>query len=160
MRLTQQQEDRFHHREWAMQRVGWVIIAAIVVLALAGLFGDGPLSDASVSSREAGSIAYERYTRDGARTTLTITPSATALQGNVVRVAIPSAYLQSFSVEEITPEPTQARMSGEDVIYEFTICGAGSSISLLLMPEKAGRHGAQIVIGSAEPLAFSQFTYP
>lgn len=160
MGRTDEQEEAFHSREWRVQRVGWVLIAGFIALAVAGLFGGGPLSEASVSSADAGTIDYERYTRHGARTTLTITPAAQALQGNVVRVTFPRDYLDQLEIEEITPEPTRVRMSGERLIYEFAVADAGSSISILARPEQMGRHRAQIVIGGAAPLTLSQLTYP
>lgn len=165
MQQTEEQDDSqaeiaFHHREWAMQRIGWGLIAVFILLALAGLFGGGPLSEARMSSPQAGTIEYERYTRHGARTALTITPAAAALQGAIVRVAMPRDYLRAFKIETVTPEPTRARMSGEQLIYEFTMASAGASISYQLQPEELGGHSAQIVIGGAAPLTLRQFTYP
>lgn len=165
MDRTQEEESfdaelEFHRREWAVQRVGWGLLAAFIVLAFAGLFGGGPLSDARVSSKEAGTIEYERYLRKGARTALVITPAAAALQGNVVRVAIPPAYLQTQRIEKITPEPTHVRMSGARLLYEFSAANGESTITFLLEPERVGNHSTQIVIGDAAPLALRQFTYP
>src|SRR3712207_4138009 len=34
----------FQRREWAAQRVGWVLLALVIAAALAGLLGRGPLS--------------------------------------------------------------------------------------------------------------------
>jgi hypothetical protein len=153
-------EFSFHRREWAVQRVGWVCIAAFILLAFAGLFGGGPLSDTSVSSKEAGTIEYERYLRKGANAAIKILPAATALQGSVVRVGIPPAYLQTQRIQRITPEPSSVRMSGERLLYEFSVANGESSIIFFLEPQQVGRHSAQITIGDAAPLTVSQFTYP
>jgi hypothetical protein len=165
MDRTQEQEDfdaelDFHRREWAVQRVGWGLLAIFIVLAFAGLFGGGPLSDARVSSKEAGTIEYERYLRKGGRTALIITPAAAALQGNVVHVAIPPAYLQTQRIEDITPEPASVRMSGARLLYEFTAANGESTITFFLEPLQVGRHSTQIVIGEAAPLTVNQLTYP
>lgn len=34
----------FQRRNWAAERAGWALMAAVVALGLAGLFGPGPLS--------------------------------------------------------------------------------------------------------------------
>ena len=41
-------EDMRHQRlEWAVERVGWAAVALVLVAALAGLLGHGPLSRAT-----------------------------------------------------------------------------------------------------------------
>src|SRR4029453_17543698 len=40
----------FAHRQWVVQRVAWVGIAALLVLALLGAFGKGPLSHATAGA--------------------------------------------------------------------------------------------------------------
>lgn len=59
------QNLEYQHREWAVQH-GWVVIAVLILAALAGLAGDGPLSHASIRSADGTLIAgYERIARAG-----------------------------------------------------------------------------------------------
>ena len=54
----------FQNLTWKIQRIGWVIMFILVLLALLGLFGDGLLADTTAGSSEAGlSIEYPRYER-------------------------------------------------------------------------------------------------
>lgn len=39
---------RFQRRFWVVERIGWMVLAAIPLLALTGVFADGALSTRSV----------------------------------------------------------------------------------------------------------------
>jgi len=50
-RCDSESDHRFHRNEWRLQRIGWVLVALFLVLAVAGLFGNGPLEERSGSTR-------------------------------------------------------------------------------------------------------------
>jgi hypothetical protein len=164
MRKTKQQEDFesaliFHHHEWRIQRIGWALIAAFLLLALAGVFGGGPLSHARTGDATSGNVEYERYVRSGADTVLTVSPSAAAGQG-VTRIEITASYLHAFRVEHITPQPSSVRVNGERLVYEFAVSSSPAVVAFHLHPADLGRHTAVVVIDAGPPLAIRQFTYP
>lgn len=148
----------FHHREWRIQRIGWVLVALFLTLALVGLFGNGPLSHARAGNA-AGSIEYERFVRSGLSTELVVTP-ADGVASGVRRVAITANYLEAFRIEGITPEPTAVRMTGQLLVYEFASAASGASISFHIHPQRLGRHTAEVRIDAGTPLAIRQLTYP
>ena len=148
----------FHEREWRVQRIGWVVLTIFLALALAGLFGGGPLSRAHVEG-PAGRVEYERFVRYGASTTLTVMPATDALHG-VSRIEVSAAYLQAFRVEGITPEPSAVRMVGGQLVYEFATAAPGASVTFNLHPQRLWRHRAQLAIDAGAPLEISQLTYP
>jgi hypothetical protein len=147
----------FHRREWRIQRIGWVLIALFLVLAVGGLFGNGPLSRAHTDDG-AGRIDYERFTRYGSSTDLVVTPVASA--HGVNRVAISGDYLEAFRIERITPEPAAVRMTGASIVYEFASAAPGASISFHIRPQRLWRHSATVTIDGGTPLHVSQLTYP
>jgi len=147
----------FYKNEWRIQRIGWVLVALLLVLALAGLFGNGPLSRAHADGA-AGRIEYERFTRYGLSTALVVTPAGTA-QG-VDRIGISAAYLETLEVESITPEPAAVKMSGHSIVYEFASAAPGASIAFHVHPQRLWRHTAEVTINGGAPLAISQLTYP
>lgn len=150
-------DHRFHRAEWRIQRIGWVLVALFLVLAGAGLFGNGPLSRAHADNG-AGSLDYQRFTRYGLSTDLVVTPASS--KHGVTRVEISGDYLEAFNVEHITPEPAAVRLAGPNVIYEFASAAAGASISFHMSPQRLWRRSATITIDSGAPLEISQFTYP
>lgn len=58
--LEVSQDLNFQRREWVVQRVGWVVMAVLLVAALLGLFGPGPLSK-SIAGSASGPVRAEYY---------------------------------------------------------------------------------------------------
>ena len=54
------QDIRSLNRAWKVQRAGWIVIALLLLAALAGLFGSGPVGDA----REEAAALRVDYVRD------------------------------------------------------------------------------------------------
>ena len=57
------QDMEHHHTMWVIQRVGWVVMALLLLLALAGLLGNGVVSH--ITAGEAGDalqLEWERLT--------------------------------------------------------------------------------------------------
>ncbi|MEU1889606.1 hypothetical protein [Streptomyces pristinaespiralis] len=79
--------EAFHRKEQTFERVGWAVLALLLVAACLGVFGDwGPV--ASATAKSPGGIVtmeYDRFDRYTARTDLTITTGApTVDEGEVV----------------------------------------------------------------------------
>jgi hypothetical protein len=156
-RCDSESDHRFHRTEWRVQRIGWVLVALFLVLAFAGLFGNGPLSRAHADNG-AGRLEYQRFTRFGLSTDLVVTPAARA--HDVTRIEISSDYLEAFRVEHVTPEPAAVRLAGPNIIYEFASGTPGASISFHITPQRLWRRSATITIDGGAPLRISQLTYP
>jgi len=149
---------KFHRVEWRIQRLGWIVLTAFLALAFAGLFGGGPLSHTRAEGAS-GRIEYERFVRYGSPSEFVVTPASGAAQG-ISRIEITSDYLEAFRIERITPEPTNVRMSGQRLIYEFSAAGSGASISFHVDPHRLWRHRAVVQIDGGPPLEIWQLTYP
>ena len=143
----------FHRRAWTVQRVGWLVIAAVIVGALLGVFGDGPLSRAEVRG-DGLRLEYERFARLQQPTRLQLALSKSPRS----EVALNRSYLESFRIEQITPEPREVESSGEWLVYRFG--GSGTiTVTFHLMPEKFGSAAGAARAGG-NSLAFQQFIYP
>lgn len=66
------QDLEHQRREWVIERIGWAIMALILLAALAGLLGSGPLSNARIdhpgSHLSAEYNRFERYQSPTKRT--------------------------------------------------------------------------------------------
>jgi hypothetical protein len=156
-RCDSESDHRFHRNEWRVQRIGWVLVALFLAVAVAGLFGDGPLSRAHADN-SAGRLDYERFTRFGLSTDLVVTPAAST--HGVTRIQIGSDYLAAVRIEHITPEPAAVRLAGPNIIYEFASATPGGVISFHITPQRLWRRSATITIDDGAPLHISQLTYP
>jgi hypothetical protein len=152
-----QSERIFHEREWRIQRIGWTLLTVFLALALAGLFGGGPLSHAHALGAQ-GRIDYERFIRQGSPTELVITPSNGAARG--ISIEITADYLAAFRVDDITPTPTTVRIAGDRLVYEFATAEPGASIAFHFDPQRLWHRRALVKIGGGAPLRIWQITYP
>jgi hypothetical protein len=150
----------FERRLWRVQRIGWIVIAALLLLALAGLFGNGPLSHA-VASAGTLQVSYERFAHADAPATLRI--DVRQPSEGTVRVAINREYLDTLRVEHILPEPLRTVSGGEEHTFEFASPGnADLHISIEASPQAPGMPVARVRL-LQEPnaiLRFRQVVYP
>jgi hypothetical protein len=58
--LEIQQDLNYQRREWRIQRLGWVVMRLVILAALLGLLGNGPLSKASVTATD-GSLRLDYH---------------------------------------------------------------------------------------------------
>ena len=154
------QDLAFERRQWKVQRVGWIVIAIILLLALLGVFGNGPLSHAETS---AGALRaeYERFTHADAPTTLHIHVRAPG-QGNV-RLAINRDYLDAIPIQHIRPAPLRVESAGNDQVYEFAAPDAGDlHVSIDASPQAPSLPTAVVRLqgANAATLGFRQVVYP
>jgi hypothetical protein len=62
--LVIEQDLRFQRRTWVAQRVGWGVIACVLVAALLGLLGSGPFASRTLDSTQGGfRLEYELFLR-------------------------------------------------------------------------------------------------
>jgi hypothetical protein len=147
----------FQRREWMFQRLGWALLALITLAALAGLFGDGPLANASAGNGRL-ALDYERFTRSKAETEWRIT-----LKGGEpgrVAVAIDGALASEFKILAIHPEPVQTKVAGLTHVYLFDVADRDSIVEFVVEPQRMGSHESSIRMNGSPPLRIRQFAYP
>lgn len=146
-------EIQFQQRVWAAQRIGWIIIGALVVAALAGVFGQGPVSRA-VAQGGAVRIEYERFIRLQQATRLRF-----VLPVSDNEMALHRQYLEAFRVEQITPEPREVEASADWLTYRFSGNG-GMAVTFDLIPETFGRVLGRAHDAAGASVEFWQLIYP
>ena len=130
-------EDRsWQEWEWTIQRVGWVLMALLIVAALAGLTGKGgPLASASAES-STGEILYPRITRwqSDEQLMVRLPPSATG----EVDIELSQAVTDLFSISAITPSPKEAVATAGGYRLTFDVA-PGSARKTITFDVTAGR---------------------
>lgn len=112
----------FQRRMWAIQRVAWAVMGLLLLLALLGLFGPGPLSSARVGDRgDPARLEYRRFERLASPTTLRVQVAPGAAREGTVQVALDRRYLEGVRVQRVTPEPDQVEAEGDRLLYGFKI---------------------------------------
>ena len=157
------QDLDFERREWVVQRIGWVVMALILVAALLGLFGGpGPLSSAVL---EGGGLApikveYERLARVDHQTTLTVRFVADA--GDQAAIWMDSRYHESMLIEHIDPLPDRVVTHEDRIEYLFDVAEGGAPMVLVfhLKCQRAGSVHNRIGRDGGAALSLTHFVYP
>jgi hypothetical protein len=157
------QDLTFQEREWRVQRVGWAIMLLIILLALLGLFGTGPLSSGSAEAGDGALEAgYQRFIRHDGRTTLTLEVDASQASDGEVRVWLASDYLDAMQVEQVSPQPSETIAGGDRIVYVFPVDdqAARLSVSFSLRPQDMGRVSGEAGVPDGPSASWTQLSYP
>ncbi|MDN4497554.1 hypothetical protein QYE73_09745 [Pseudomonas mosselii] len=155
------QEDMpMQQRVWRFERVGWYVLVTMVLLALAGLFGNGPLSDAEVVSQDGRvRVEYQRLSRSGTTDSLFITVQGTP--GQPVEVQLAGSLLRDASIETLQPEPQRSMSHGQAMLFQLGTRHDGvATLYLTLRSEHVGTLEGSVRAGPKSAVRFSTFLYP
>jgi hypothetical protein len=142
-----------HERGWKVQRIGLLLILALVLCCSVGLFGDGVASTSKITGKTA-EIEFERFYRFQAKMELKIEVNSETRSV----VSIPTDYLKHFEIESIVPEPQQNEFNGKSIDYMFNGKG-GKVVTFYLVPQQIGRVSAVVAV-DGDSFALNHFIYP
>jgi len=148
----------FMRRNWQVQRAGWLLMALVVLLGLAGLFGQGRLA-----SREAGgqgiTLRYQRVVRLEATQSLEF--ALDARQSGEVALELDSGFVRRTEIERIIPAPREISVSPAGQRLSFPAAGSGSvAVRVLFVPKKLGRLRGRFGTPGGAVLPVSFFVLP
>ena len=138
-------------------------MSVVLVLALAGILGSGPLSRGEVSLPGLLRVEYQRFARYQAPQALTAHLEPAATRGGEVRLWVDRRYLGDSRVDTITPPPARVEAAGERLVYVFSTSRPAEPVTIVfaLQAEHIGPTSGRVGIDGAEAFApFRQFVYP
>jgi hypothetical protein len=153
----------FQRRTWRVQRVGWIVFLIVVVVALAGLFGSGPLSRSEAGSHASGlRIEYERFARLHAPTTLVIRADRRLARNDELPVVISGSAIQGLELPSTMPPPDGTGVAPDAVVLRFRTDRQPGELTVVLhaKPQQAGLLVTQIGVGEGPAHAVRQWIYP
>jgi protein-L-isoaspartate(D-aspartate) O-methyltransferase len=152
------EDPKFDRIQWRVERVAWVLMGLVILLALLGfLGGGGPLTRATESAGDA-EVRYNRMIRFQGLTRVELSVPAS---GQDARITFNEPFLADMQVEGVHPEPESVEAGSDQVTYVFQL-GEGeesADVTFTLRPERIGVHSADIEAGSST-LSFWQFALP
>lgn len=157
------QDLEFQRRAWKVQRISWLGLGLILLGALAGVFGSGPLSQGIVSSQnDSLQLEYDRFGRFQAPAKLNIVLGAGTEQNGQVKVWLSRSYLEKTEVQQISPQPDWVEASPDRLTYVFhtNTRDRPTAVTFYLQPEQVGWQTAEIGVTSGPTLKFNQVIYP
>lgn len=147
-------------RTWAAERIAWVLMGAIMVATLFGLFGNGVVSSRTVQDAP-GTLeaSYSAFGRLGASTRLHLVLAPQG--GDEVAIVFGETLLRHFTIEAIHPRPTGETAADGRLRLTFAAApGEATAVALDLRPHRVGPVETEIGYPGASPLRLSQLFFP
>ncbi len=120
-------------------------MALLVMLALAGAFGDGPLSRATVHQPDGSTIALNRVMRAESPERVLISASAGA---SPVTLSLDSTTLRWLTIESTVPGATAARRGTSHMELDVTPSRDGTvAVELVVTPHVIGAQTLRARLG-------------
>jgi hypothetical protein len=144
---------RFHRLNWAACRAARIYFLLLILAAVLGLFGHGPL--ASVTARAGGiELSHDRFVREQGRFGVRLTPDTNRV--TLVLHGIVDARDQA----EWSPEPVSESMSGSErrLVFEAQP-GQETIIEVRWTPRLSGVHRGTIQV-AGESFGVWAMVYP
>lgn len=156
-------ELRFQRKQWRVERIGWTVMALLILYALAGGFGGGgPLSTAEVVAADGSArVRYERFARQQTPNSVEISLTQ-APDGRPTRLYVSGSYLSSMTVRSMVPGPDAMTLADKGYAWVFKrLSGVvDTKIQLHLEPQQIGTVEGWLVVNDGERLAIKQFVFP
>lgn len=138
-------------RNHIFQRIGWLAMSSIIVLALLGYFGfGGPVSKDFVTT-ENYSISYDRFMRTEKPSYLIFTAHRNI---DSIKIRFPE---KQFRVKTVLPEKALTSIVSDEV-FEFALA-AEHSLTLKVVPQTPGNSPISISTGD-NTKSIKSFIYP
>ncbi len=154
----------FQRREWAFQRVAWLVVAGLLAASLVGVLGGtGLFASAKITTAEGVTFEYDRFARHHADTTFALEVPPSLVRDGKVVVWFGTDYLDGLNIEsDPIPEPQSSEIAGDRVIYTFAVADPSQPVRIEFTAEPDAKWARDGVVG-LEPgpvIRFSQFVYP
>ena len=160
-RLDLDRDRKGHLREWRVQRVGWCLWVFVLVAAMLGLTGSGPLSTRSATSHDGRLTAeYDRFVRHHCSTEITLSFNRSTASDDF-RVWLNQEFFDAVAIEAIEPQPREQSYSAGGILLAFRAIPPEETARIVIrcQPESLGPITCQLASGKSE-LTLSQFVYP
>jgi hypothetical protein len=150
------------HREGKADRIGWILMLLIVMAALLGFFGNGPIGVANTVDEEGNLVVeYNRFGRYGADLTLRVQVRKAAASQGEFQVWVSNEYLDGVKIDDISPAPDAAEALDGGILYRFLIEEGDLNASLDLTGDSIGSLRGSVGLGGpTTAVHFTQFLYP
>lgn len=161
--LQVESDPAFQRRAWRIQRMSWAIFALLVLAALAGLFGTGPLSHGEAGSKASGlRIEHERFARLHAPTDLVIRADRRLARNDELTIVLSGAAVQHLQLSSAMPPPDGTGLAPDGVILRFRTDRQPGELTIVLhaKPQRAGLLAAQIGVRDGPVHVIRQWIYP
>ncbi|MCI0747666.1 MAG: hypothetical protein L0Y58_19855 [Verrucomicrobia subdivision 3 bacterium] len=157
------QDLKFERRWWKFERTGWILLALVLLFAILGYLGPGPLTK-HVAGTRGGPLwlEYHRYERYHAPVDLRVHIGAVAARGKELQLWIDREYVDAVSMEDVEPQPESVELKNERFVYTFKVSETPRTAKILFQfkPNKFGKTPGRLGIVDGPEVRFTHLFYP
>ncbi len=157
------QDVEMQHRIWKMQRIGWGVMALVVLCIMLGLTGRGPLSHTTAGASGAPlRLEYERFGRLESPMELKVHLGPGVARDGKARIWFRREYFEALATEQILPEPEKMEVYSDRHVLEFDLPQPQreATVVLKVRPQKIGSMAGRVGVENGQSLSFKHFIYP
>lgn len=148
----------FQERQWRVERLGWALLAALLLVAALGLFGGGWVG----TRRSAGGleVSAPRFAHRTASQQLSV--SFPASGEREVELRVDRSITRKLRVDRILPAPTVERLEPDATVFVFsTRPGSGRlAVTFHLAGTSMGVVSGKVAVRGEPPVRLWQLLYP
>lgn len=161
--LEIEEDIKSQERIWKAQRIGRILFAIILLAGIAGVFGNGPLSNHQVSKNGL-TVQYERIAYRDTDQTMSIRFPLSWAQNGKARIWIDQDSLSRLRLSRIRPEPDNNRLAGSRILFEYNVSEKSKDglveIALDFRSESFGSRLVEVGVENGPAVKLTQFYWP
>ena len=121
---------RFQYATWIAERVAWILLALVPVVALTGIFAHGALSERTTGAADAPlSMTYERFQRQSSLSHFVARISPSGRQEAKLRLS--PSFQRAFEIESIQPQPLHSSAGTNGLEFVFAAPPTGDLVATI-----------------------------
>lgn len=161
--LELEEDLAFERRSCRWQQVGQLMLVALVLAAVAGVFGGGPVAHAE-SADTSGSlrVEYQRLARRQSAGTIVLRVDPSLARAGEIRVRFDREFAEQYDWERSVPEPAGMEHGPDGIIARFGADPGGGPIQIVcrIRANHVGRAGLRVGIVDGPEVTLRPFVFP
>ena len=156
-------KENLRHQKimWSVERAGWVLMSAIVIAALAGLFGGPTTRKEAQDGSGRLQMVYQHFQRHLKPSEVQL--SFEACGQSVIEITLDAALFSAFEIRGIMPQPLETQTHAGGLLMKFAASPeseAPARITLIVVPNGQGRVSGHIGFFGETPAPLDIFVFP
>jgi hypothetical protein len=142
----------FQRKWWKFEGAMWWVIAVILLLNFAGVFGRGPVAHARLSN-DSMIVKYERVERSGTPSILEVQFKPETFQNGHVKLHVSQSIVDELGAQRVIPSPLETAVGNDGLTYTFSAAAIPGTVLFALQPAKAGVFHLSLDVPGSAPVA-------
>jgi len=151
----------FQYRWWRFEKAVWISFTLIIVAAILGVFGRGPLAKSSFQTPDgAMNIKYERVERFATPSLLRIEFGPGAIHEGKVQLWVSEGLITTLGNQRVIPQPSSSTLGQGGIFYTFPVTTNPATAQFELTPARPGAYNLKLRIPGSQEVSLRIFVVP